>query len=236
MQANATVVSGGANSDHICNYSITGQITPEDLQIIKQITESQLTKKGGYTQYNFCLDSRGGDLAAAIGIGKEFRRMNAGAIVLHPALCFSSCVFVLAGAVDRSIFGSVGIHRPYAVSTDAKSYEMEQAKYRRMAVLAKTYLAEMNFPERLFDAMNSVPSHRVKILSPAELQDYGLNQQDPVTAEMSNAFNARKYGITKSEMIARKAKSEAVCNKYLANENTIMDYQGCIESVMSGQR
>ena len=235
MQVNAAVTASN-DPNEACDYFITDKITLADLRAVNQITTSQLTKKGGYRAYRFCLNSRGGDLEAAIGIGREFRRMNAVAIILQPAQCFSSCVFILAGAVDRGVYGAVGIHRPYAVSTDAEDYATAQAKYKRMATLAKNFLIDMNIPDELFDAMNTIPPQSLKILSTNELQQYGLNQEDPVSAEMSTAFEARKFGVSKTELLARKSKSDQVCNKYLADEQTIVYWRDCVDSVMRGEK
>src|SRR3978361_752506 len=62
---------------------------------------------------HFGINSRGGSVAAAIAIGRMFRRENAWIGV--NGVCFSACVFMLAGAVDRQTgkLDQVGIHRPY---------------------------------------------------------------------------------------------------------------------------
>ena len=59
------------------------------------------------------LDSPGGDVEAAMEIGRIFRKERVWVLLPTSAVCFSACVLVLAGSVNRLIFGKVGIHRPY---------------------------------------------------------------------------------------------------------------------------
>lgn len=71
---------------------------------------------------SFCLDSGGGDIEAAIDLGRYFRRKETTVLVLNQAnrdssgTCASACLFLLAGAVRRYIIvprDHIGVHRPY---------------------------------------------------------------------------------------------------------------------------
>jgi hypothetical protein len=62
------------------------------------------------------LGSEGGDLAAALAMGRYLRAMNFDVVILPDAVCYSACVFLLAAGIDKKVQGHVGIHRPYFTS------------------------------------------------------------------------------------------------------------------------
>src|SRR6202165_3264803 len=98
-------------------------------------------------------------------------------------VCFSACVFILAGAVDRQIGKSdqVGIHRPYLRSTPEKPLEADQVKqaYSRTLQDMRSYLREMNVSQRLADDMLATEPENNRILTEAELKAYRLMGVDP---------------------------------------------------------
>lgn len=108
----------------------------------------------------FSIDSTGGSVVAAMKIGRLLRQER-GSVMIE-GVCFSACVFVLAGAVDRVIFppGKVGIHRPYLVSvaSDAR-HEIESALR-----LMRDYLREMDVSPQLADDMIAVEPEDNRIL------------------------------------------------------------------------
>ena len=63
------------------------------------------------------VSSRGGDVLAAMEIGKVLRRRKASIegrdlfFPDRPAMCASACVHIAAGAVDRQL-DHIGVHRP----------------------------------------------------------------------------------------------------------------------------
>jgi hypothetical protein len=130
---------------------------------------------------HFGINSRGGSVAAAMSIGRMLRRENAWIGV--NGVCFSACVFILAGAVDRQIGRSdqVGIHRPYLRSTPEKPLEADQVKqaYSRMLQDMRDYLREMNVSQRLADDMLATEPEDNDILTETELRAYRLTGVDP---------------------------------------------------------
>ena len=77
--------------------------------------------------YWLTLDSEGGDVYAALRIGRMLRKARAWTHVLKGSKCISACVFLLAGSVRRDVDGGVvGIHRPYSSDTEALSFEEMQ--------------------------------------------------------------------------------------------------------------
>ena len=71
----------------------------------------------------------------------------------------------------------------------------------------RLYLKQMNIPDSLYERMRQIPPENVKILSYSELDRYGLNDIDPVFAELNDNSDASFAKLSKSEYLARKAES-----------------------------
>jgi hypothetical protein len=108
------------------------------------------------------IDSGGGSIYEAIAIGRLFRKERASLTV--DGVCFSACVLILAGAVERHIGESdeVGIHRPYFGTTPETPLKADQVKQQYLQMLQdmRNYLREMNVPQRLADDMLAVEPRR----------------------------------------------------------------------------
>jgi hypothetical protein len=169
---------------------------------------------------HFGINSRGGSVAAAMAIGRMFRRENAWIGV--NGVCFSACVFILAGAVDRLIGESdqVGIHRPYLRSTPEKPLEPNQVReaYSRMLQEMRSYLREMNVSPRLADDMLATEPENNHVLTEAELKAYRLTGVDPaeqqrraIQKEAADVQEANSLGLDRLEYTRRKALADSIC-------------------------
>lgn len=137
------------------------------------------------------LQSEGGDVWEALSLAKFIRSRDyryVFAKVSEGAYCNSSCVFILAGAFKRRIYGTVGIHRPYFTDTRAREmgyFDLKQA-YDALQSDLNQFFHDVNISTRLVDDMWLVPSHEIRVLSSAELDNYGLLRDDAVLMEMDN--------------------------------------------------
>lgn len=218
-------------------WEISGEIVKSDLQDLARAVSIMSKTKATPL---FRLNSRGGDVETAIAIGRQLRKYHATAIAWDQGGCYSSCVFIFAGAVRRSSgSSSIGIHRPYFNTTNFRDYEQIQADQRRLAKIAKEYLEEVNVLPSLYDAMISIPPERIRMLSESELQQYGLSEIDPAEQELFDTAEARRRGISKGEFMKRKAQVNVSCAnayKYGAQSSNFEQYFKCAESVLSGHR
>jgi len=151
-----------------------------------------------------------------MAIGRMFRKQDAWLMV--DSVCISACVLILAGAVDRQIgTAEVGIHRPYFGTTPDKLVKTDQVKqaYLRMLQDMRSYLREMDIPQRLADDMLAVEPERVHILSKAELTEYRLAGVDPaeqqrraIEKEARDVDEANQLGLDRKEYTRRKSLGE----------------------------
>jgi hypothetical protein len=115
-------------------------------------------------------DTRGGEVFAALEIGRLLRRESASIRVAEGAACDSACVFVLMGATARSLAPSagVGIHR---VSLgDAGSDALAES----MAAPLVLYAEQMGVSRAIVEDMRAIPADRLRYLTPADLAAYGI--------------------------------------------------------------
>jgi ATP-dependent protease ClpP protease subunit len=186
---------------------------------------------------HFGINSPGGSVPAAMAIGRMFRRE--GAWIMVSGKCYSACVFVLAGAVDRHIRQSdqVGIHRPYMQTTPENPIVAGQVKqaYSRTLQDMRSYLREMNVSPRLADDMLATEPEHNHILTLAELKAYRLVGTDPaeqqrraIEKEAADVKEANQLGLDRREYTRRKMLGEKIC-AYSANGAVAdgRDYEDC---------
>lgn len=216
--------SCGSNSG--C-YEISGEITASDVIQARRLFASKFIPM-------VLLNSPGGDLHAAIEIGTLLRSVRAVGLVLPGASCESACVFLLAGATQRSVKGRIGIHRPYSLVTGYISPAIAQANYAKIQAKSKKFLEEMNLPSALYEAMVRTPPEDMRYLSDREVAAFGLDAADPVEQEVSNSYHAGKYGLTKQEYLARKKAVYESCNPALQRTGDAVQYFLCEEQILTG--
>ena len=156
------------------------------------------------TPHVFFVNSDGGDLEAAIAIGRLLRKKEIAVDVLEGSRCASACVFILAAGVLRVTFGDVIIHRPY-LANDLPGASGYDANYKRTAQLIRGYLAEMNIPAALGDRMLAIPPDEGQTLTVEEQNLYMLNAEDPAHEQKRAAEEAHKWGISLAEQRRRQA-------------------------------
>jgi hypothetical protein len=149
---------------------INGEINDATVGQLKDLIDKTRRKaeasKSFFSFLSAELNSPGGGVEAAMAIGRLVRKNEASVIVNRGAICFSSCVLILAGGSFRSFEGKIGIHRPYfAVPSGDVSAENVNAAYQGMLQGLRAYLREMNVVEGLADAMLRIDPENIRLLN-----------------------------------------------------------------------
>ena len=103
--------------------------------------------------------------------------------------------------------GELGLHRPY-LSAVPQSGETVEKQVPLMLSMLKSYVNEMGITDNFYQQMvNTEPSRMTMYY----WDDYTklVPENDPVYAEVEIARDARKYGITTSEMRQREQMQKA---------------------------
>jgi len=219
-------------------WEISGEITKTDMQALSVAVDIMSKNTAPDIIPTFRLNSRGGDVDTAISIGRQLRKFRAKAIAWDNGGCYSSCVFIYSGAVQRQAGdSSIGIHRPYMNSTVSRDFQTIQNEQRRLEKMVKDYLLEVNVSPALYDAMVRIPSENIKLLSEDERINYGLLPIDPVQQELWDTNAARMRGISRGEYVRRKAQANVNCASHYksgANTGNFDKYTKCLNDTLAG--
>ena len=98
------------------------------------------------------LDSVGGDVFAAMHIGRLIRKHDGVTVISVPSRCYSGCALLFIAGVMRHNLGELGLHRPYQVFA-LQSRQTNEKQLPRMLALIKQYVAEMGIAENFYDQM-----------------------------------------------------------------------------------
>jgi len=131
--------------------------------------------------------------------GSPFIRVPTGEAIEkeHVRGCYSACVLILYGAVNRlisdnfdqreggigqenKIIPTIGIHRPYYDKEYFKKLDPKEAKaaYAALEVKVRTYLTEMGAPQALIDRMFFKASNEVELIPAKEFRTL-INDKEP---------------------------------------------------------
>ena len=198
-----------------CPVSVTfkGPITSLDADTIQFVLTSESKRTGKPISLYMIIDSAGGDVRAAMAIGRLMRATESVLIGVAPPAgrCDSACALVAAGAVGRSVW--VGLHRPYFVDSSTANVGSADQRYKRMMLDVRNYLSEMNMPDEVFQLMQSTSPSEIRRLTSDELNRLGFMGDDPAYEESQIAKKAREYGLTSAEYRERIALVERLCPK-----------------------
>ena len=231
---------GENKSVDVIKLLLSNEITTKDADDAREFVSiiSGRSEKPPYITVN--LDSVGGSVSAAIKLGNLLRKHEAFAAVHGDANCYSSCVYILAGASFRAVDGRVGIHRPYEPNDNVITQAEQKIKYKKLGAQIISYLNKMNIPDSLYTDSLFISPERVKILTFNELEKYGLNVNDPYAEEARSTNEANKLGISRMEYLARKSKANSICGMSLLTDDSpfaeMLKSFSCESDVLKGIR
>ena len=184
---------------------------PITLALFKHV-ETLIKERDPKRSIDVYIDSPGGDLAAAIRIGRLLRESAPiRAIVMPSAICASACVLTLVGATTRLVGGTVAIHRPYTVDSANRSYADLQRQFSAIDDQARAYLSQMNVAPSLYDEMLRYPPESVRKLSTEELERYRISGTDYVWEETMQRRHANYIGIDRQTYLHRLGTAARIC-------------------------
>ncbi|HEY0333564.1 MAG TPA: hypothetical protein VGC74_07620 [Stenotrophomonas sp.] len=140
------------------------------------------------------LDSSGGQVEAAIRAGDAIGESNWTIWVREGSICHSACVFVLAAGDNRLIAGKVGIHRMMRISSKATSRAELNRELHEVYGKVKEYLERNGVAVAGADLMMTVPNRSLRLLTPEELKEYGLDGTNAVQDDLERIRQMRQCG------------------------------------------
>ncbi len=174
------------------------------------LLDAEQKRTGAKVRPIVTLQSTGGDVTAAMSIGREIRKRAGETFSNGP--CHSACVFVAMGGVERNIAG-IGLHRPYFAKFETDVLAEADARYKRLMRLVAEYLFEMNISDDVLRMIVSIPPDEMRLLSQMDARRIGLNGVDPAYDELRIAQAAAQYGLSSAEWRQRLTSLDRQCGR-----------------------
>lgn len=229
-----SIQDGGRVRDyaHIEISGFIGLDSPQKLAIALEDARRNTTTRslGGKPIFFVFLDSPGGNVQAAIAMGRLLRAYAADVWVDHEQMCASACILALAGGTDRwaTPKARLGIHRPFF---DQKlfanlTYEQSQKKYALLSKGVRDYLADMGIADELYNAMMRVPSQDIRFIDQSLAEKTNLLGKDPAHEEWERARAIMNQGIDSIQRLDQynscinAGEIERKCAKLLSSNRT----------------
>lgn len=194
---------------------LSGRITPADLTSAGVMTDLLRSGRQRIVGNSVWFASTGGDIDAAMNLGRLLRRLGVFTLIGKNDQCFSACVLAFMGGERRVVAGQLGIHRPFLPFT--QDTPDREVRFRQLQKVLRQYIEEMDFPDSLYEAVMLVPPESIQILSPADLKRFYLEGISPSSEDIADAAEARRLGISMSDYLRRKATAPA-CALLVAGE------------------
>ncbi|MBK0026659.1 hypothetical protein IAE57_10845 [Stenotrophomonas sp. S48] len=140
------------------------------------------------------LDSSGGQVESAIVAGDSIGESGWTIWVREGSICHSACVFVLAAGDNRLLSGKVGIHRMMRISSKATSRAELNRELHEVYDNVKDYLQRNGVAVGVADLMMTVPNRSLRLLTPEELRQFGLDGTNAVQDDLERIKQMRTCG------------------------------------------
>lgn len=166
-------------------------------------------------------NSRGGDIDAAMSIGRLLRSYDS--MVTLRGECNSSCAIIyMSGSMRGAIGGSIGLHRPYFV-TPIGSSQLTAEDVSTMYDDVEQYFEEMNISNRVFEEMITTPPEEMRDIPATEVK-YWIPDLDPVFSEIEVSNESRRYNISGAEF---RQISSLDFSSYCTDHQSLMAHSEC---------
>lgn len=218
--AQATIAPGNVTLQEACEtvgragcvmrVSIVGPIMIETAHTFAAMLDFEQKRAGASVKPIVSIQSTGGDVIAAMSIGREIRKRAGETFSNGP--CHSACVFVAMGGVERNIAG-IGLHRPYFARSETDVLAEADARYKRLIRLVADYVFEMNISDEVLRMITSIPPDEMRLLGQLDARRIGLNGVDPAYDEMRIGQAAAQYGLSSAEWRQRLTLLDRQCGR-----------------------
>ncbi len=182
----------------LAHVELFGEITASDIKRVAKHLEIVRSLDPSKRTVPVFLSSPGGDLLAAMEIGKILRKSHAWTIVSNNMECSSACIFILASGVQRDAFNGamLGLHRPRFDQTMFANLDADKAQvlYNTLIRRCRIYLREMGVSDQLLDDMLRTESRKITYQDRDYAERVSLIGDDPAFQEWNRAKRIEEEG------------------------------------------
>ncbi len=212
-----------------CTFTLRGPISSGTVATLQK----QLSERPQGKPVVIVVDSEGGDVEAAMSLGRAIRAAAPVGVIVFQSDCLSACVLAIAGATNRQLkAGRIGIHRPYSSGPPATSFTTNAARFKDLEGRIRLYLNEMNLPTALLDEMLRYEPQTMHVMTQEELSRYRLEGSDYIWQDQVDSRQAQRYGLDKGTYLSRQAKADRLCKQSLDTPKSAQSWLDCKETIL----
>jgi hypothetical protein len=140
---------------------------------------TKVVKEVGATVISF--DSGGGNVAKALALGREIRRLRLSTIQPRALECASACALAFMGGVNRFAEpGAIGVHKFSFASEEKLETDAAVSAIQDVTADIVTYMIEMGVEPALLRLSFRTEANDMRYLSGREMQEFNLTHSEPV--------------------------------------------------------
>lgn len=193
-----------------CHLDVTGPIEARDVEVFTNADCS------GASTIWVSLLSPGGDVSAAMEIGRWARAHRAITRVPRGESCYSSCALIFVGGTSRYNLGEIGLHRPYLTGAPRSAPEV-RAAVADMNRDLQAYIAEMGLTPDFTHMMINTPPDAMRVFRGDEILSL-VPEKDPLDDELRTAGTAARYGAATTQEMRQRSAAADQCNRISDHE------------------
>jgi hypothetical protein len=182
--ARVSILADGADGNS-ARISIRSAITKGDLaafnSAMESVSRTATNRIMGVPFVTVELNSPGGDVVEAVGIGRVIYQHSAFTMVRQGQECVSACVFIyIAGAVRTpQNSAAIGVHKPLLVAWYHMDSAQAHAKYDGLMEYLRGYFRDLGVSGTAYEIMMHTESSDMHYFTAADLDRLGLTGASP---------------------------------------------------------
>lgn len=183
--ANAKVVIDRYSpTDKFVSIKVVGEIQYGEEYSLEDAIETVQREKFNLKLNAVVLNTRGGNVDAALKMGRLIRKHGLNTYLAPNGECASACIFVLIGGITRIAFGKLSVHRS-GVDINSPTTLQKLKKHNDNNIKeVNDYVQEMGISPLLADAILMTPHWRTRSLTWRDRTRWGVHGMDTIHEEM----------------------------------------------------
>ena len=171
-------------TDKFVSIKVVGEIQYEEEYSLEDAIETVQREKFNLKLNAVVLNTRGGNVDAALKMGRLIRKHGLNTYLAPNSECASACIFVLIGGITRMAFGELSVHRSGVDSNSPITLEKLKKRNEDNTKEVNDYVEEMGISPLLADAILMTPNWRTRELTWRDRTRWGVHGMDTIHEEM----------------------------------------------------
>lgn len=171
-------------TDKFVSIKVVGEIQYEEEYSLEDAIETVQREKFNLKLNAVVLNTRGGNVDAALKMGRLIRKHGLNTYLAPNSECASACIFLMIGGITRMAFGELSVHRSGVDTNSPTTLEKLKKHNEDNTKEVNDYVEEMGISPLLADAILMTPNWRTRQLTWRDRTRWGVHGMDTIHEEM----------------------------------------------------